>query len=140
MEFWKVAHPDDAPVAIHARSAKAWSYRELRRDISRAEAALPRLGRKSLGLLIAQNRYECLVAYLAALRAGSALMLLDAAINAELLRQVITVYRPDWIFAVRPGAEFCGYHKNASGERWLFEIGMPQEIEIHPDVALLLTT
>jgi long-chain acyl-CoA synthetase len=140
MKFWEVQKDGVARAAIDARSGKSWSYDQLHEDVTRIRAALPRLGRKSLGLLIAQNRYECLVAYLAALSADSALMLLDAALNAELLRQVVVLYRPDWIFAAQPGTDFAGYRKSASGEPGLFEIERPQEVEIHPDVAILLST
>src|SRR5215471_5626768 len=99
MRFLEVQKNGAACAAIDARSGKTWKYDELREDVARIRAALPSLGRKSLGLLIAQNRYECLAAYLAALSASSALMLLDAGVNAELLRQLVELYRPDWIFA-----------------------------------------
>jgi len=126
--------------AIDARSGKTWSYDQLREDVARIGTALPRLGRKSLGLLLAQNCYECLAAYLAALSANSALMLLDAALNADLLRQLVVLYGPDWIFTVRRGADFAGYREGVSGEPGLFEIERPHELEIHPELALLLST
>src|SRR5215472_441031 len=117
--------------AIDARSGKTWSYDQLREDVARIGTALPRLGRKSLGLLLAQNCYECLAAHLAALSANSALMLLDAALNADLLRQLVVLYGPDWIFTVRRGADFAGYRESASGAPGLFEIERPHELEIH---------
>jgi acyl-CoA synthetase (AMP-forming)/AMP-acid ligase II len=140
MKFLEIQRHGVACAAIDARSGKTWSYDQLREDVARIGAALPRLGRKSLGLLIAVNRYECLVAYLAALSANSALMLLDAALNAELLRQLVVLYGPDWIFAVRSDADFDGYRQSASGEPGLFEIEKPHELEIHPEIALLLST
>jgi acyl-CoA synthetase (AMP-forming)/AMP-acid ligase II len=140
MEFWKVAHPDDAPVAIHARSAKVWSYRDLRQDISRAEAILPKLGRKSLGLLIAQNRYECLAAYLAALRTGSALILLDSALHPDLQSEFITTYQPDWIFASTPQLSLPDYQSTPSGEVGWYVRAQVEHLEINSDLALLLTT
>lgn len=112
----------------------------MRENAARIEAALPRLGRKSLGLLIAQNSYECLSVYLAALNAGSALILLDATLNLALQRDFFLTYRPHWVFAPQPGWELDGYRKSASGEAGLLENQEPQEIEIHPDLALLLTT
>jgi long-chain acyl-CoA synthetase len=140
MTFLEVEGNGAAYAAIEARSGKTWTYDHLRQDVARIGAALPRLGRKSLGLLIAQNRYECLVVYLAALSGNSALMLLDAALNPELLRQLVVWYRPDWIFALRPGAGFAGYRQSTSCEPGLFEIEAPHELEIHADVALLLST
>ena len=87
--FWNIEQSEERLVAIDARSGRQWSYDELGRDVARFQVALPRLGRKSLGLLITQNRYECLVAYLGALNAGCALMLLDFTLNRELLRDFL---------------------------------------------------
>jgi acyl-CoA synthetase (AMP-forming)/AMP-acid ligase II len=140
MKFWEFQQDGVACAVIDARSGKSWSYDQVQEDVTRIRAALPRVGRKSVGLLIAQNRYECLVAYLAALNADSALMLLDASLNAELVRQLVILYRPDWIFAVEPGENFPGYRKSALSEPWLLEIESPQEVEVHPDVAILLST
>src|SRR6266550_2274980 len=108
MEFWKTQHPSDAPGAIDARSGRTWTYIQLREDAARIQAALPRMGRKSLGLLLAQNRYECLAAYLAALNAGSALILLDAKLNSTLLAHFLSMYRPDWIFAMQSQVNLPG--------------------------------
>jgi acyl-CoA synthetase (AMP-forming)/AMP-acid ligase II len=143
--FWNLEQFGESPAGIDARSGRPWSYAELREDAARIQAALPRLGRKSLGLLLAQNRYECLAAYVAALNAGSALMLLDATLNAALLRDFVAAYQPDWIFTAGPLAAqvedaLAGYRKSASGETGLLESEEPREIEIHPDLALLLTT
>ncbi len=140
MEFWKVTHSGEAPAAIDARGVKQWNYGDLRRDVARMQAALPALGRKSLGLLFTQNRYECLVAYLAALNAGSALVLLDAALNAELLRRFLVTYQPDWVFGGQTEMGLAGYRHSNSREPGLLENEAPQDIEIHPDLALLLAT
>jgi acyl-CoA synthetase (AMP-forming)/AMP-acid ligase II len=137
MEFWKLPYPDDAPVAIDARDVKHWNYSDLRADTARLQAALPKLGRKSLGLLIAQNRYECLAAYLAALNTGSALILLDSALNPDLLHDFLVAYQPDWIFALQL-ADLPGYQP--ASEPGLLVNQAQQDIEIHPDLALLLTT
>jgi acyl-CoA synthetase (AMP-forming)/AMP-acid ligase II len=137
MEFWQLPHPDDAPVAIDARDGTRWNHKDLRADTARLQAALPNLGRKSLGLLIAQNRYECLTAYLAALNASSALILLDSALTPDLVRGFLTTYQPDWIFAASP-SEFPGYQLTT--EPGLSVNKAPRDIEVHHDLALLLTT
>ena len=98
------------------------------------------LGRKSLGLLVAQNRYECLVAYLAALNAGSALILVDGSLHAQLLREFVAAYEPDWIFALKDADRFEGYRASQSGFEGLLAHQVPQDLEIYPDLALLLTT
>jgi long-chain acyl-CoA synthetase len=140
MGFWKVARSDEAIAVIDARGAKQWRYVDLRRDVARFRAVLPDMGRKSLGLLLAQNRYECLTTYLAALNGGSALIVLDASLNAELLRELLGTYAPDWIFSADPGVEFAGYRQSKSGEARLLENEAPRQGGIHPELALLLAT
>ncbi len=139
MEFWKVSHPDETPAAIDARSGTAWLYGDLRRDVADLQQAIPCFERKTLGLLVAQNRYESLVAYLAALNAGSALILLDSALNADLQREIIAAYRPDWVFAAH-GTELTGFETRPSVIAGLLVNERPQDVAIHPDLALLLTT
>lgn len=140
MKYWKLNQPDGLPAAIEARSGREWSYALLRADTARIKAALPDLGRRSLGLLLAQNRYECLAAYLAALNANTALMVLDAMLNAELLHDFIEAYKPDWIFMSPPKLDLPGYRASISMEPGLLVREQIQDIEIHPDLALLLNT
>ncbi len=140
MEFWRLAQADEAVAAIDARSGTEWSYARLRLDAQRIQDALPQLGRKSLGLLLAQNRYECLAAYLAALNAGSALILLDATLNPDLLHSFLAQYQPDWVFTMQSEPKLAGYQASASGEPGLLEREQYQDADIHPDLALLLNT
>ncbi len=139
MEFWKLRHPDVGPAAADARSGATWSYGDLARDVASLQEAIPRLGRKTLGLLLAQNRYESLVAYLAALNAGSGLILLDSALNPELQRQILAVYQPDWVFAADTVPQ-PRYRASRSGISALWENECPKDVALHPDLSLLLTT
>ena len=140
MNFWSLDKPNDAPAAIDARTGRVWTYAMLRADVARIQAALPSLGRKSLGLLLAQNRYECLAVYLAALNAGSALMLLDASLNPGLLSDFLATYQPDWIFTLQPNPDLAGYRASSEAEPCLLLPEDTQELELHPDLALLLNT
>ncbi len=140
MEFWNSAHPDEAIVAVDARSGEKWCYHDLRRDVARVQQALRNLGRKSLGMLVARNRYEYLVTYLAALNSGSALILIDPSLNSELLGELVAVYRPDWVFSEPTNFQFEGYRASGSGIEELLENQAPRDLEINPELALLLTT
>ena len=140
MGFWKLRHPDESPVAFDVHSGRTRTYADLRADATVLGEALPRLGRKSLGLVLTQNRYEFLAAYVAALNTGSAVILLDAALNDELLRDFVTAYRPDWIFTGQKETVFTGYRETASRVPGLVEYQDTQDIQIHPDLALLLNT
>jgi acyl-CoA synthetase (AMP-forming)/AMP-acid ligase II len=140
MDFWRLAHSDDSPAAIEANSGKFHSYRELREDMARFRRALPQLDRKSLGLIISANQYPCLTAYLAALNAGNALILLDSSLNEALLREFVNTYQPDWIFVAGTRTDLTGYRESPSGVAGLLESQEPRPIELYPELALLLTT
>ena len=140
MTFWSLGQPNDAQVAIDARTGAVWTYAKLRADVSRIQAALPRLGRKSLGVMLAQNRYECLAVYLAALNSGSALILLDASLNPALHNDFLATYQPDWIFTLQPNPDLAGYRSNIAAEPGLLVAEQTQDLELHPDLALLLNT
>ena len=141
MAFWNLWQSNDALAAIDARSGREWSRAQLDQDAGRIAEAFPRLGRKSLGVILAQNRYECLAVYIAALRSEStAVILLDAALNIELLHALLEDYQPDWIYTSRPVSEFAGYLPSACGEPNLLERESAQDLVIHPDLALMLST
>jgi long-chain acyl-CoA synthetase len=140
MEFWRVSQSGEATAAIDAHGGKKWSYADLERDASRIREALPFLGRRSLGFLIANNCYECLAAYLAALNADCALILVDGSLKPALLREVLATYRPDWIHSAQPEFQLEGYRNCAPLEPGLLVNENHQDIEIHSDLALLLTT
>lgn len=130
MEVWKVRQSNGALGAFDAGSGKACGYARLSENAARVQAALPRPGRKSLCLMVTQNRYECL----AALTADNALIILNASLNAELLSNFLAAYQPDWIFSAQSELQLAGYRKSASGEPGLLEGERPPEFEIHPDL------
>ena len=138
--FWNLGHSPEAPVAIDGRTGTVWTYSMLRADLARIQNALPKLGRKSLGLLLAQNRYECLALYLAALNADCALMMLDASLNPSLLSEFLATYQPDWIFTLQPAPDFAGYQPSESSEPGLYVSTHTRDLDLHPDLALLLNT
>jgi acyl-CoA synthetase (AMP-forming)/AMP-acid ligase II len=138
VNFWKLEHPAERLAVVDAHSGRQWTYGELRADVQRATAA--RRGKKSLLMLLAQNRYECLVTYLAALNAGDALTLVDATLNLDLLAWLIETYRPNSIYGAAAETEFAGYGKRQAGETWVWENEKLEAGEIHESLALLLNT
>jgi len=142
--FWRTQRFGGAVAAIDGRSGKEWTYAQLGEDAARIQAALPQPGRKTLGLLLAGNRYESLAAYVAALNANTALIVLDSSLNVELLGEFLSAYRPDWLFSADPEFAAPGYRKCPSEMPGLFLAdkanGNAEDIGIHPDLALLLNT
>ena len=140
VNFWKVEHPPERLAVIDAQAGLERTYGELSSDVQRTAAGMARPGRKSLIMLLAQNRYESLVAYLAALNSGDALLLVDATLNRELLLRLIETYRPDRIYGTSPDATFPDYRKRAAEGACIWESETHQSTTIHESLALLLNT
>jgi len=137
--FWSLEHSPDRLAVIVAPTGQQKTYGELRADVEREAAGLSQLGRDSLLMLLAQNRYECLVLYLAALQAERALLLADASLNEGLLQHFVGTYRPDFIYSCNQHS-LSGYgHRNESGLT-VYERERKEPVSVHNSLALLLNT
>ncbi|GGC07614.1 hypothetical protein GCM10011352_37350 [Marinobacterium zhoushanense] len=56
---------------------------------------------KELLLLVADNSLQSLIAYIAALRTGRAVMLQPASISAQQLQALVEIYQPEWLYDPR---------------------------------------
>ncbi|GGI02735.1 AMP-binding protein [Arthrobacter liuii] len=120
---WGLADYGDTPAII--TNQVTLTYREL---AERVDALARRLGtERRLVALAASNDVESLVAYLAALAGGHPLILLPED-KPTALDSLVAAYDPDVV--IRPG----------KGEIALMERRQGSRHELHPDVALLLST
>ena len=120
-----LARHGDRPAVL--TEAASLSYRELA-DL--VDAAAARLGPvRRLVLLAAQNDLDSLVAYLAALSSGHPLILVPADKPGS-VDSIAAAYRPDVILRSGDGA----------GRPAVEEVRPGTSHELHPDLALLLST
>lgn len=139
-KFWRLEHAPETVAVIDAQAGLRRTYHDLRSDVEGAVASLPKHRAKMLFLLLAQNRYESIVAYLAALNSGNALLIVDATLNRELLEGIVSVYLPDVIFATGE-IELPHYRKFSSEAAGMWEReSQDDSVAIHPSLALLLNT
>jgi len=136
MDFWKIEHPPESLALMEPATGTQKTYGELRRDVG--QMLLPQ--NRSLIMLLAQNRYECLLSYLAALQTGHPLLLVDASLNRELLQRLVDTYRPDYIHSSFPDLGLHGYEMRAQGALNVCENKTKEPRNIHPSLALLLNT
>jgi acyl-CoA synthetase (AMP-forming)/AMP-acid ligase II len=138
MGFWDVERFGASRAAVDSRSGRIWTYADLARDAASICSALPKSGRKSLGLLLAGNRYDSLASYIAGLRTHAALILLDETLNVGLLGELIAKYRPDWILSSDRERVIPDYSR---GEiPGLLLRNAADSARIHPELALMLST
>jgi acyl-CoA synthetase (AMP-forming)/AMP-acid ligase II len=126
--FLKDAGHDPASPAVFDGEAGEWLTRgDLVRRINEFAGRLE-FPTKALIFVFASNDLESLIAYLAALRAGHTVAMLNAELDETLRARLISIFQPDFIAAPRAG-------------RLLLErCSTSQAIAIHPDLSLLIST
>lgn len=88
---------------------------------------------KELILILCKNTIDILSAYISAMNSKHAVMLLAADINPELLKSIITNYKPKWII----GSEL---YEGYTSQQFYLVRDMDVQANIHSDLALLLST
>ena len=98
--FAFIEHPSDAPALIDAPTGRIWTQDELAEAV-RSSAEQLATGRRELVFVLCSGDVASTVAYLAAITAGHAVALLDAAASDELTQALIDRYRPAFIVRSR---------------------------------------
>jgi acyl-CoA synthetase (AMP-forming)/AMP-acid ligase II len=127
-------------IAVIDQERGAVSYARLaqRADALGAHAAPG--GAKSLVFCLCDNNLESLTGYLGLLRARAVPLLLNAGIHSDLYDKLLAAYRPAFAWHPRGHAAGRGREVFADGDYVLTETGFGTETQLHPDLALLLTT
>ena len=141
---WKP--PSHSPAIFCAHSNRWWTHGELEDAVSGFAKALSSATR-GLVFHFIRNRAEDVIAYLAALRAGHAVALLDPTQDNGSVRRLISRYRPEWLIApalddsALPSDGSYRVVENPHPEvtTWFME-GKPVGKPLHADVSILLST
>jgi acyl-CoA synthetase (AMP-forming)/AMP-acid ligase II len=112
----------DRTALTDSASQNRWSWKALFEEVERRAAAL-RGDRKKLVFLFCRNDPQTVLSYLACVEAGHAVALLDAGLAPEFAERLIALYQPDLLLPEREGYK-----------------ADPDTGEIHPDLALMLST
>jgi len=113
-------------IAFAEDSGKTISYDELAKssDILANEFG----SEKQFIIIKCQNNIDTLLGYLAALRGGHAVLMLDSSLDESLHHKLISHYRPDGIWSANGANEYT-YQKLSTDNS-----------KLHPDLSLLLST
>lgn len=125
-----------------ARSGEFYPYARLDEQAEEVSARLASRV-KRLVLLLCDNSIASLIGYLAALRAGHAVMLASPASDASHTRRYLASYRPEWVLspATADVALGDGYRAALPAYGLRIEAALePTESSIHPELAILLLT
>lgn len=133
--FWNLNHIEKN--AVVSTDHKKISYGTLQQHVDDFKKELPSSATKQLGLLLCSNDIATLVAYIASLQAGHAVMLIDDQLDGKLIKNMIDTYKPNWIFPSSTVHMSEDYRK-ATSALWIEEES--RDTHIHPDLAVLLST
>jgi len=139
--FWALSHDTKAVALVCGVSRVAVSYGELAGLVEHfAERMLSPSGPRALGFIVACNDVSTVVGYLGAIRAGHALALLPATLNAGQMAYLLERYRPDWLLLPAGQAVPAAYSALAGEGGVLCRRLVPDPGLLHPELALLLST
>jgi acyl-CoA synthetase (AMP-forming)/AMP-acid ligase II len=145
MTFWALPASDAPALALghDAASFDVVTYRQLATLADAFVASLGERTRKRLGVILCANAVAPIAAYLGALRAGDAVMLLNAQIANAPLATIVDAYRPDWILQPQTRDVPYGWRVIDVAGNWatLVRDGIAADAAaIHADLAVLLST
>ncbi len=136
--------PGDTPALFDAEAGKWLSYSELRhRVVARAAELGPA---KKLILMFASNTAACFIDLLAALEGKHTLSLLDPTLPESQAGPLLRSYAPDLIIGIDCPALRIATHlagaRDLGGSAGLrtIAVGTSSDGDLHPDLALLLST
>ena len=97
--------------------------------------------KKHLVFIIGENDVETIVCYLSAVESGMVPILLVTKINQNQLNNLINIYKPKYIFQKIDSNPYGEFNLTSKYERYsLFQRDKHENIRLHPELALLLTT
>ena len=82
--------------ALLSENLEKITYSEL---ISRADEMCKQIPKRSLVFILCENNINTIIAYVGFIRSGNIICLLDQNINDELLKKIINIYQPSFIFS-----------------------------------------
>ncbi|MDR6553583.1 AMP-binding protein [Paenibacillus qinlingensis] len=135
--FWNLNNQNEQQ-AVVSTDHNSITYSALQQLVDDFKSNLPSATNKQLGLLLCSNDEVTLVAYLASLQSGHAVMLVDEQLERSLLEKIIDTYKPTWIASTSMVHTFEDYQQSLSF-LWV-EKHPSQTIDVHPDLAVLLST
>lgn len=122
--------------ALISENLEKLSYSEL---ICRADKISRQIPKRSLIFILCENNIDSIIAYVGFIRSGNVVCLLDQNINDELLKKIMNLYQPNFIFSNKK--KKLETTKNYRlGSSFLYENKKFIHYKINKKLALLLST
>lgn len=118
---------------------KIFTYKELDVEAKKISKKL-KLSKKGLIFLFTTNNSESIITYIASLESGNAVLLLDEKLNDEIRNGLIENYKPDFIITSNNVESDEYIHSLDYHSLKYFKRKKTIEINIYPELAVLLST
>ncbi len=120
--------------AIKTDTGEIFTYKELQAEVDSMKGYLQS---GTLAFCLCSNTIPAIIGYVAFVQKGVATVMLDAEKDTDLLNNLLAIYRPNYVWT--PKGKISGKILFAHHHYDLIDYSI-DHIEIHPDLALLLTT
>ncbi|WLR50568.1 AMP-binding protein [Bacillus tianshenii] len=138
LSFWSIKKGNK--IGIIDQKYGSFTYKQLQQLIDQMKQEITSKNKK-LGIVLCDNHVYSLAGYLAGLQVRDAVMLLDAQMNEGLFKQVLAEYQPDWIMTFKELNSLTNYQQTEIEQEYiLYHKISESKGELHPDLALLLST
>ncbi|MFZ1280975.1 MAG: AMP-binding protein, partial [Ignavibacteriaceae bacterium] len=137
--FWRIINYHNNIALIDTNTNKSLNYYELDSESEKLSEKI-KVSKKGLIFLFTANNSESIITYIASLKSGNAVLLLDEKLNDEIRNDLIKNYKPDFI--VTSNDLVLDEYTFSSGLHSLkfFKRKNPTEVSIYPELAVLLST
>ena len=125
-------------IALYAEDIQ-FTYSHLKKEVDRLKKAVKS---RDMIICLCENSPASVTGYLASLNAGAVPLLLDRKIDRQLLDNLLSTYRPNYLYVPKDLEDnFAGYSRIEECMHYaLLSRDKREEITLYSDLALLLTT
>ena len=140
--FWQLENINPNNISlIDDDTEEAISYGTLKEKCDRLSNVFIQ-SQKKLIFLFCDNSINCITAYLAALRAKQAILLLNPKMDKDLRYRLINIYKPEIIISIESFEKVLSEYKLLSlqDKLYFYQRNESENSLIHPELAVLLST
>lgn len=119
--FWNLTSRNGKSIAFSDENGDSFSYSDFQDNVDKFATQLP--AKKSLVLLKSSNNIKTITAYIACLQKRHPVILVDSELDDVLLNKIVSVYNPNLLV----NSEYVEHRHSL-------------ELELHPELALMLST
>lgn len=119
-------------------AGETMQYGQLKEEVDKLT---PFLHPHKLAFCLCRNQIGCLMGYVTFMNAKVPTVLLDGQNNTEVIESLLTIYKPAYLWVSEDRTELIKGHKVLYSAHGFSLVAYNEQAgEIHPDIALLLTT